>query len=58
MPSSVSRLGRNDVKYLDLNEPDITTPIIMSYRSNDTSPQLAKLNELVQEPESRPKLGT
>jgi len=58
VPSSVCRLGRHDVKYLALDEPDITTPIIMSYRSNDTSPQLAKLNELVQEPESRPKLGT
>ena len=48
VPSSVRRLGRHDVDYLALDEPDITSPIIMSYRPNDTSPLLAKILGLVQ----------
>ena len=31
VPSSVRRLGRDDVEYLALDEPEITSPIIMSY---------------------------
>jgi DNA-binding transcriptional LysR family regulator len=58
VPSSVRRLGRNDVEYLALDEPDITSPIIMSYRPNDTSPLLAKILKLVEEFEPRPKIGT
>jgi LysR family transcriptional regulator, benzoate and cis,cis-muconate-responsive activator of ben and cat genes len=56
VPSSVRRLRRDDVDYLTLNEPDLTTPIIMSYRPNDTSPLLAKLLELVQEVEPPAKV--
>jgi LysR family transcriptional regulator, benzoate and cis,cis-muconate-responsive activator of ben and cat genes len=32
VPSSVRRLGRDDVQYLGLDEPGITSPIIMSFR--------------------------
>jgi len=56
VPSSVRRLGRDDVEYLALDEPDITSPIIMSYRANDTSPLLAKILKLVQEFEPRPRV--
>src|SRR5262245_26442392 len=58
VPSSVRRLGRDDVEYLALEEPHITSPIIMSYRTNDSSPQLTKLLKLVQELERRPKIDT
>jgi len=56
VPSSVRRLGRDDVEYLALDEPDITSPIIMSYRANDTSPLLAKILKLVQDFEPRPRV--
>ena len=56
VPSSVRRLGRDDVEYLALDEPEITSPIIMSYRPNDASPLLAKMLELVQEVEPRAKV--
>ena len=56
VPSSVRRLGRDDVDYLALNEPGITSPIIMSYRANDTLLLLAKILELIQEVEPRAKV--
>src|SRR5262245_30417626 len=56
VPSSVRRLGRDDIDYLALNEPGITSPIIMSYRPNDTSQLLAKMLELVQAFEPRAKV--
>ena len=49
VPSSVRGLGRSDVVYLELDEPKIVSPIIMSYRSNDKSPFLAELRKLVRE---------
>jgi LysR family transcriptional regulator, benzoate and cis,cis-muconate-responsive activator of ben and cat genes len=49
VPSSVRRLGRDDVEYLALDEPEITSPIIMSFRPNDRSPLLAHILKLVQE---------
>jgi LysR family transcriptional regulator, benzoate and cis,cis-muconate-responsive activator of ben and cat genes len=58
VPSSVRRLGRDDVEYLGLNEPGITSPIIMSYRPNDSSQLLAKLLKLVEEFEPSPKTAT
>ena len=58
VPSSVRRLGRDDVDYLTLDEPDVTSPIIMSYRANDTSPVLTKMLELVRDFEPRQKVGT
>jgi len=48
VPSSVRRLGRDDVQYLALAEPEITSPIIMSYRPNDRSPLLAHILKLVE----------
>ena len=49
VPSSVRNLGRADVVYLDLEEPKIMSPIIMSHRKNDRSPLLAQLVKLVRE---------
>ncbi len=47
VPASVRRLGRDDVCYLDLDEPQMMTPIIMSYRKNDSSRLLQQLVTLV-----------
>ncbi|PTM51489.1 LysR family transcriptional regulator [Phreatobacter oligotrophus] len=49
VPASVRRLGRDDVSYVDLNEPKMVTPIIMSYRKNDGSRLLQQLITLVRE---------
>ena len=49
VPSSVRRLGREDLTYVDLDEPHIVTPIIMSFRRNDKSPLLVHLRKLVRE---------
>jgi len=49
VPLSVRRLGREDVDYLSLEEPDITSPIIVSYRSNDGSALLARMISLIGE---------
>jgi len=56
VPSSVRRLGRDDIDYIALDEPNIMSPIIMSYRPNDTSPLLAKILELVRQVGSQPKV--
>jgi LysR family transcriptional regulator, benzoate and cis,cis-muconate-responsive activator of ben and cat genes len=47
VPASVKRLGRDDVRYLDLDEPKLVTPIIMSFRKNDGSRLLQQLITLV-----------
>jgi DNA-binding transcriptional LysR family regulator len=49
VPSSVRNLGRADVTYLELDEPKVVSPIIMSHRKNDRSPLLAQLVKLVRE---------
>jgi DNA-binding transcriptional LysR family regulator len=49
VPLSVRRLGREDVNYLPLEEPDIASPIIVSYRSNDGSALLARILSLIEE---------
>lgn len=49
VPASVRRLGRDDVRFIDLDEPKLTSPIIMSYRKNDSSRLLAQLITLVRE---------
>lgn len=49
VPASVRRLGRDDVRYIDLDEPKLSTPIIMSYRKADTSKLLTQLLMLVRE---------
>lgn len=46
VPSSVCRLGRNDITYLDLDEPTLVSPIVISTRTNDTSPLLAHFRQL------------
>ena len=58
VPSSVRRLGRNDVKYLGLDEPEITSPIIVSFRPNDRSPLLDKFLRLIREFDQRPSPGS
>ena len=52
VPSSVRRLGRDDIKYIELDEPGLTTPIIMSQRRNDASLILKQLSVLVSDFES------
>jgi hypothetical protein len=52
----VRRLGRDDIDYIALDEPNIMSPIIMSYRPNDTSPLLAKILKLVRQVGSQPKV--
>jgi DNA-binding transcriptional LysR family regulator len=47
VPASVRRLGRDDIRYVDLDEPAMRTPIIMSYRKTDKSVPLAQLLGLV-----------
>lgn len=47
VPMSVKRLGRDDVRYLDLDEPKMASPIIMSHRKNDNSRLLQQLVTLV-----------
>jgi LysR family transcriptional regulator, benzoate and cis,cis-muconate-responsive activator of ben and cat genes len=49
VPASVKRLGRDDVRYLDLDEPKMITPIIMSVRRNDSSRMLLQFLTLVRE---------
>jgi hypothetical protein len=40
-------LGRDDVRFIDLDEPKMASPIIMSHRKNDTSTLLQQLIKLV-----------
>lgn len=49
VPASVRRLGRADVQFIELDEPQFKTPVIMSYRKNDRSPPLQQLIKLVRE---------
>ncbi len=49
VPASVRRLGRDDVRYIDLDEPKMMSPIIMSHRKNDASPLLGQLIQLVRD---------
>jgi DNA-binding transcriptional LysR family regulator len=52
VPSSVRPLGRNDVRYLALDE-EITSPLIVSFRSNDGSPLLARFLDSIRELDPR-----
>jgi DNA-binding transcriptional LysR family regulator len=47
VPASVRRLSRDDIRYVELDEPTMRTPIIMSYRRNDKSVLLEEFLELV-----------
>jgi DNA-binding transcriptional LysR family regulator len=47
VPSSVQRLRRDNVVYRPLTEEDAVSPIIMSTRKNDRSPEVALLLRLI-----------
>jgi LysR family transcriptional regulator, benzoate and cis,cis-muconate-responsive activator of ben and cat genes len=47
VPASVRRLGRDDIAFIDFDEPELISPIIMSSRTNDASPMLAQLLSLI-----------
>jgi DNA-binding transcriptional LysR family regulator len=49
VPVSVRRLGRSDVRYIDLDEPDMHSPIIMSHRKNDRSKLLMEFMKQIAE---------
>jgi DNA-binding transcriptional LysR family regulator len=49
VPHSVRRLGRDDIAFSDINEPNLTSPIIMSFRTSDASAPLSNLRSLVSE---------
>ncbi len=49
VPASVRRFGRDDICFIDLDEPKMMSPIIMSYRKNDASMLLTQLIKLVRE---------
>ncbi len=49
VPASVSRLRRDNVAYLGLDEPDALSPIIMSTRRDDSSPEIALILKLVKQ---------
>ena len=49
VPSSVRQLGRGDVEYLNLDESEISSPVVMSYRTNDGSTLLAHILKLIDE---------
>lgn len=43
VPASVARLTRNDTCYRPLQETEVTSPVIVSYREGDTSPLLSQI---------------
>ena len=49
VPHSVRNLGRADIVFVDLDEPRMTSPIIMSFRTSDASAPLSHLRSLVSE---------
>lgn len=49
VPASVQRFRRDNVGYLALDEPDAISPVLMSHRKNDTSPEIDRLIGLIQE---------
>ena len=49
VPASVQRFRRDNVGYVALDEPDAISPILMSHRKNDTSPEIDLLVALIQD---------
>ncbi len=49
VPAAVQRFRRDNVGYVALDEPDAISPILMSYRRNDTSPEIDRLIEVIRE---------
>ncbi|MFG1463291.1 LysR family transcriptional regulator [Xanthobacter sp. DSM 24535] len=52
VPASIRRLGRSDVRFLDIDEP-FSSPIIVSHRRNDSSALLRQLLQLTQRLKTR-----
>lgn len=48
VPAAVERLRRDNVAYRALNESKAISPIILSYRRGETSPELSLVIELIQ----------
>jgi hypothetical protein len=49
VPASVERLRRDNVLYAPLDVPDASSPIIMSTRRDDPSPELKLILKLVKQ---------
>jgi DNA-binding transcriptional LysR family regulator len=49
VPTSVERLRRDNVVYRPLDEPGAVSPIIMSTRRGDKSPEIARILRLLRE---------
>jgi len=49
VPASIERLRRDNVVYRRLDEPDAVSPIIMSSRKGDRSPEIAVVLRLIKE---------
>ena len=49
VPASVERLRRDNVLYATLDEPDALSPIIMSSRRDDPSPEIALILRLIKQ---------
>lgn len=49
VPAGVSRFRRDNVDYVPLDEPGAASPILMSTRKNDTSPDLGLLVRIIEE---------
>jgi DNA-binding transcriptional LysR family regulator len=47
VPASVARLRRDNVAYVTLNEPNAISPIIMSTRRDDPSPEIALILKII-----------
>jgi LysR family transcriptional regulator, benzoate and cis,cis-muconate-responsive activator of ben and cat genes len=49
VPGSVQRLHRDNVLYRPLDEPQATSPVIMSFRKDDGSPEIRQMRQLIHE---------
>ena len=49
VPAGVSRFRRDSVDYVPLDEPGAASPILMSTRKNDTSPDLTLLVRIIED---------
>ena len=49
VPASVQRFRRDNVGYVALDEPGAVSPILMSCRKNDTSPEIGLIVGLIQD---------
>ena len=49
VPASVQRFRRDNVDYVALDEPDAISPILMSYRKNESSPEIGLLIGLIKD---------